>query len=114
MEYWTPSHHRLSTRLSRVIGLTAAVPFGLLCMSPSWADTCTGYDGGAVRDDRSRAGHEADQLEGAECPVKQRLEIQRARWGLLGYHPAKPGRQDAGCGQLRAPGQRWEHRERRL
>jgi hypothetical protein len=28
----------ISTRLSRVIGLTAAVSLGLLCMSPSWAD----------------------------------------------------------------------------
>ena len=44
MEYCTPSHHRLSTRLSRLIRLAAAVSLGLLCMSPSWADTCTGYD----------------------------------------------------------------------
>jgi hypothetical protein len=34
----------LSTRLGRVIGLIAALPIGLLCMSSSRADTCTGYD----------------------------------------------------------------------
>ena len=33
-----------SIRLSRVIGYAAVLPLGIMCMSSSWADTCTGYD----------------------------------------------------------------------
>jgi hypothetical protein len=44
MAHCTPPRRRLSTRLGRVIGLIAAVPIGLLWMSPAWADNCTGYD----------------------------------------------------------------------
>ena len=32
-----------SVRLRRVIGSSAILPLGIICMSPSWADTCTGY-----------------------------------------------------------------------
>ena len=34
----------LSTRLGRVIGWTAVLPFAIWGTSPSWADNCTGYD----------------------------------------------------------------------
>jgi hypothetical protein len=33
----------LSARLRRVIGYTAFLPLGIMGMSSSWADTCTGY-----------------------------------------------------------------------
>ena len=44
MAHCTVPHRKLSMRLGRVIPLIAALPLGLLCMSPSWADTCTGND----------------------------------------------------------------------
>ena len=31
-------------RLGRMIGSTTVLPLGILCASPAWADTCTGYD----------------------------------------------------------------------
>jgi len=36
---------KLTARLPRIIGCTAVLPLGVMCMSSSWAaDTCTGYD----------------------------------------------------------------------
>jgi hypothetical protein len=33
-----------AVRLRRVAGYAAILPLGIMCMSASWADTCTGYD----------------------------------------------------------------------
>jgi hypothetical protein len=38
-----------SVRLRRIIGYTAVLPLGIMCMSPSWADNCTGYDIGVTQ-----------------------------------------------------------------
>jgi hypothetical protein len=43
------SMEEFSVRLCRIIGYTAVLPLGIMCMSPSWADTCTGYDTGVTQ-----------------------------------------------------------------
>ena len=39
-----PIWRRFSVRFCRIAGYAAVLPLGIMSMSSSWADTCTGYD----------------------------------------------------------------------